>query len=138
MKNKNIDEVICKFRSYPNARLRIRQFYFISVIEIGLSWYEHPLFHSPTPKVHKDTQTSLWSIGNEIHHSGIWIRDQRTWREGRSTHWISIWVLTGDVVTRSWLKEWSEGERMESERFTTRSSLTLFPQGWRIRCSVGL
>jgi|OM-RGC.v1.036221814 hypothetical protein len=37
MKNKNIDEVICKFRSYPNARLRIRQFYFISVIEIGFS-----------------------------------------------------------------------------------------------------
>ena len=37
MTNKNIEEVICKFRSYPNARLRIRQFYFISVIEIGFS-----------------------------------------------------------------------------------------------------
>ena len=54
-----------------------------------LRWYEHPLLQSSTSKIHQDTQTSLWSRGNEIHHSGISGWDQRTRREGRSTHRIS-------------------------------------------------
>ena len=28
---------------------------------------EHPLLHSPTSKIHQDTQTQLWSRGNEIY-----------------------------------------------------------------------
>ena len=31
----------------------------------------HPLLHPPTSKIHQDTQTQLWSRGNEIYHSGI-------------------------------------------------------------------
>ena len=27
------------------------------------------LLHPPTPKIHQDPQTPLWSRGNEIHHS---------------------------------------------------------------------
>ena len=54
-----------------------------------LRWYEHPFLQSSTSKIHQDTQTSLWSRGNEIHHSGISVWDQRTRREGRSTHRIS-------------------------------------------------
>ncbi len=33
--------------------------------------HEHPLLHSPTSKIHQDTQTPLWSRGYEIHHSGV-------------------------------------------------------------------
>jgi len=53
---------------------------------------EHPLLHSPTSKIHQDTQTPLWSRGNEIYHLGILRRDQRTWREGMSSHRIPIRV----------------------------------------------
>ena len=30
---------------------------------------EHPLLHSPTSKIHQDTQTQLWSGRDEIYHS---------------------------------------------------------------------
>ena len=137
MTNKNIEEVICKFRSYPNARLRIRQFYFISVIEIGLSWYEHPLLHSPTSKIHQNPETSLWSRGNEIQHSGVWGRDQRTWREGRSSNRIPIRVWTRDVETRSRSQEWSEREGMMGER-DSRGFSDLISQEWKLRWRIGV
>jgi len=53
---------------------------------------EHPLLHSPTSKIHQDTQTPQWSRGNEIYHLGILRRDQRTWREGMSSHRTPIRV----------------------------------------------
>ena len=102
MTDDNIVDVYCKIRTVPNAGTRIHQIYFLKVLGIGLKWYEHPLLHPSTQKIHKDPQTSLWSRGNEIHHSGIWGWNQRTRREGGSTHRIPIRVWTGDVETRSW------------------------------------
>ena len=33
--------------------------------------HEHPLLHSPTPKIHQDPQTPLWIGGNEIHYPDV-------------------------------------------------------------------
>jgi len=79
---------------------------------------EHPLLHSLTSKIHQDTQTPLWSRGNEIYHLGIWRRDQRTPKEGRSSHRIPIRVWTRDTEKRSWSQEWSEREGLVGKRLT--------------------
>ena len=103
-----------------------------------LRWNEHPLLQPPTSKIHKDYQTSLCSRGKEIHHSGIWGLDQWTRREGRSTHRIPIRVWTRDAETHPRTEKRTQRKGMDSERFTTRSSSTLIPQRWRIRCTVGV
>ena len=38
---------------------------------IQINTNEHPLLYPPTPKIHKDPETQLWSRGYEIYHSGI-------------------------------------------------------------------
>ena len=88
-----------------------------------------------TSYIHQDPDTSIWSRGDEIYHSGIWRRDQRTWREGRSTHWISIRVWTGDVETRSRSQERDQRERMVSKRYS-RGFPNLLPTKWWIRWST--
>jgi len=73
---------------------------------------EHPLLHPPTSKIYQDTQTPLWSRGNEIYRSDIWRRDQRTRRERRSANRIPIRVWIGNVETRSQSQKGSEREGM--------------------------
>ena len=72
--------------------------------------------HSPKLKVTTNHSSGLWSRGNEIHHSGIWRRDQRTRREGRSTNRISVrgWIGTVKKCSRS--QEKNQRERMVSTR----------------------
>ena len=78
---------------------------------------EHPLLHSPIPKIHKDPQTPIWSRGDEIHHSVIWGRDQQTrWGE-RSTHRIPLRFWTGDVKHIHDLKNGFEREGMVGKRY---------------------
>jgi len=92
--------------------------------------HEPTLLHSPTSKVNPNPLSPLFSGRNEIDHPDLWRRDQRTWREGRSTHRIPIRVWTGDVRTQSerfseiwtyysdWeksLNEWKETEKRDWE-----------------------
>ena len=95
----------------------------------------HPLLHSPTSKIHQDPETQLWSRGYEIHHSGIWGLDQRTWRKGRSSNRIPIRVWTRNVETRSWSQERDQRERMVSKRYS-RSFPNLVSEEWRFRCRI--
>ena len=60
---------------------------------------DHPLLHSPTSKIHKDSENQLWSRGNEIYRLGISGRDQRTRREGTTSRRVPIRVLTRDAET---------------------------------------
>ena len=138
-----LTKVISKMEVHlENSFLPIQKERFLKLISRDskiLVWVmiEYPLLHSPTSKIHQDTQTQLWSRGNEIHHSGIWRRDQRTRREGGSTHRIPIRVWTGNAETRSWSQEGSEREGMVGER-NSRVFSDLFSEEWKLRCRIGI
>ena len=112
-------------------------FQMLGMKRLLLRWNEHPLLHPPTSKIHKDPQTSLWSRGNEIYHSGIWRRDQWTRREGRSTHRVSIRVWTVNAETRTRSQEGSEREGMVGER-DSRGFSDLISERWKLRCRIGI
>ena len=136
-----LTKVISKMEVHlENSFLPIQKERFLKLISRDskiLVWVmiEHPLLHSPTSKIHQDTQSPLWSRGNDIHYTDVWGWGEWTWREGRVTNWVSIRVWTGDVETRSRSKKWTQREWMGLKR-VTRSSSNLLPTKWRIRWST--
>ena len=136
-----LKKVISKMEVHlENSFLPIQKERFLKLISRDskiLVWVmiEHPLLHHPEHTIPEDSETSLWIGSNEIYHSGIWGWDQRTWREGRSSHRIPIRVWTRDVETRSRSKKWTQRKWMDPKR-ESRDPPNLLPTKWRIRWST--
>ena len=90
-----LTKVISKMEVHlENSFLPIQKERFLKLISRDskiLVWLrnEHPLLHTPTSKIHKDSENQLWSRGNEIYRSGI-LRVRSTDMERRKVYPPSI------------------------------------------------